>query len=387
MPVYSTRPTDAERLLLRGVQYLTLLLLLATGSPVLSAQSGNTVTISGTSFTAPDTLLLLKAYEDLRYQGQRIPVQPDSTFHFSFTVDTLEQYELVSLREVAGGAWRPVAFFPDTADIRFELLDLQNRRGSLIEGSRYTDRFYQFTQATEQKWMPIFGSEMGKARDLPAVQAQYKQDSLLREMLIWQFAALREYPTEIELALFYDAVSNHQDNDLVQDVFREEYARIEVEAAHQPLLSVIENILETSNNKLLNQPYVDFYLLRPQADSSLLSEQIPSNRFTIVDLWSPWCGPCIRKSRTLAENYDGLRDKGIEVVSIVGGIDSVEKFNDALARFAYPWKVYSEISDHQNLWSRYGFENSGGGQVLISRDGVVKAVNPTLEEIAQIAGH
>jgi PAS domain-containing protein len=48
--------------------------------------------------------------------------------------------------------------------------------------------------------------------------------------------------------------------------------------------------------------------------------------------------------------------------------------------------VYPEVSDAQKIWRKYGFESGGGGQILINGDGIIVAVNPSVEEILSLTG-
>lgn len=48
---------------------------------LLKAQDTNTILLKGKIFNKDtDTLLLLKSFQDTRYQGIEIPINPDNTF-------------------------------------------------------------------------------------------------------------------------------------------------------------------------------------------------------------------------------------------------------------------------------------------------------------------
>ncbi|MBC6993576.1 redoxin domain-containing protein [Neolewinella lacunae] len=361
-----------------------LLLLTVASSTVALAQANRMVSISGKSFTAPDTLVLIKPYEDLRYNGVKIPVNEDSTFHYTFNEETSARYELIYLSEFKMNLWREFLFFADEENIRFDLYDRDNRESSLVEGSEYTTLWRHFVKIRESTWMPVFMSAMEQASGLPEVQARYKRDSLNRELVLWEFYFVKEYPTEIEMAVLYDNVRSHKENRLLQEDFARQYEYLKAKSTDADLLLQIKNSLRSANNALIGKPFSDFFLLLPESDSLRLSKIIPQHKYTIIDMWSPWCSPCIKKSRLLESNYQWMKENGMEVIGIIGGIENEEKYKDAAENFKYPWKNYSEVSDHQSLWSRYGFDYGGGGQVLINRDGTVEAINPSIEDLKRL---
>lgn len=363
---------------------LGIAMIIIINSYSVMSQSSRTISLTGYSHEGLDTLILIRRHEDIRYQGTKIPISSDSTFNFTFDQDSIERFELIYLSEFKDGGWRSVDFFNDGDNINFEIYDRKNRGNSVINGSLLTDSFKDFNQIAEDKWMPVFMREMKSASLLSEEQASYKRDSLKREFFLWKTNYLQNYPKAIKLATFYDDVSSNEGNYLLREDIMNYYLEMKAKYSKDYLLGIINNKINSSDSGLSGKKFIDFYLIDNQKDSVLLSTQIEEFNYTLIDMWSPWCGPCIKKSRTVQDHYEWLNENSIGVVGVIGGVATIEKYNIAKNKFIYPWKVYSEISNHQSLWSLYGFDYSGGGQVLIDKDGTIVAINASVEEIKEL---
>lgn len=47
-----------------------------------------------------------------------------------------------------------------------------------------------------------------------------------------------------------------------------------------------------------------------------LSDYVKPGRYTLVDFWASWCGPCIRQTKVIKQLYNKYKDQGLDVVGV-----------------------------------------------------------------------
>ena len=114
---------------------------------LLKAQDTNTILLKGKIFNKDtDTLLLLKSFQDTRYQGIEIPINPDNTFQYELAIDNIEEYSFIFKSEYLD-AFRPIYFYPDKNTISFKLYPSEEFDKNKINGSYLTDEKAKFYKA------------------------------------------------------------------------------------------------------------------------------------------------------------------------------------------------------------------------------------------------
>lgn len=64
--------------------------------------------------------------------------------------------------------------------------------------------------------------------------------------------------------------------------------------------------------------------------------KLPTGKYTLLDFWGTWCGPCIQSIPDLIDIQNKYRDKGLEIVSIASD-DSKKVVKDFLQRKDVGW--------------------------------------------------
>ena len=70
-------------------------------------------------------------------------------------------------------------------------------------------------------------------------------------------------------------------------------------------------------------PYIDVEVLNREGKVVKLSEVIRPGRYTLLELWASWCGPCRSEIPHLKDSYAGFCDLGFDIVSV--SIDADKK--------------------------------------------------------------
>ena len=118
----------------------------------------------------------------------------------------------------------------------------------------------------------------------------------------------------------------------------------------------------------VGQPYKDFAVTF-EGKTTKLSEMLKKGRYTLVDFWASWCGPCRAETPILAEVYNQYKDKGFQVLGVATW-DQPKDTKKAIEDLKITWP---QILNAQNTPSElYGF-NGIPHIILFGPDGTIVA--------------
>lgn len=76
-----------------------------------------------------------------------------------------------------------------------------------------------------------------------------------------------------------------------------------------------------------------------------LSDYVGKGKYTLVDFWASWCGPCIRETKVIKQLYDEYSDKGLEVLGVAVWDEPANTLR-AIEQHELPW---NQIINTQNI--------------------------------------
>lgn len=158
----------------------------------------------------------------------------------------------------------------------------------------------------------------------------------------------------------------------LQEAYEMPLNAIKEEVEKNPYLgssASVQSIIAAAEKRLLTGPgskYIDFSVPY-EGKLQKLSDYVKPGRYTLVDYWASWCGPCIRQSKVLKELYSRFHDRGLDVVGVAVW-DDPQATLSAIESHGLPWP---NIIDAQTLpTDLYGI--SGIPCImLIDPDGVI----------------
>lgn len=108
----------------------------------------------------------------------------------------------------------------------------------------------------------------------------------------------------------------------------------------------IQKLQEMNNNLKATAPGTKFKDFTIEGDSTVsFSQYVGNGKFTIVDFWASWCGPCRRAMPQLKELYDKYHSKGLDVLGVAVW-DKPEDTKEAIEQLGLPWP---QIINAQNV--------------------------------------
>ena len=116
--------------------------------------------------------------------------------------------------------------------------------------------------------------------------------------------------------------------------------------------------------------YTDLKMATPEGGELSLSDIVPNNRYTFVDFWASWCGPCCAELPNVKALYEKYHDKGLEVVGVSFDANE-EKWKAAIEKYGLKWPHMSDLKGWASeAASVYGI-NGIPFTLLIGQDGMI----------------
>lgn len=402
-----------------------LISLLFTFSLISFSQNTIKCVLKGTVIDRPQstTLYLAPNKTDFRVsEFIKIPIQ-DGKFEYTLECEYEELYELIFEEEHYDGRMVPIFFIAEEGEVIFELYSIDEAHNkNIVDGSGMLNKKH----SSYKKERTDFLSPLYKQYDLlpnrgltDAAFDLYKQleeatgreaDSLYYELrkLEWEgmdvieeskalsekidkvynkmakdeFTLVKNDTTVFGLILFDDLFSSTRFTDLqetnVIEVFQKSYQR---KFEKHPIVQRLKLAIAGKEVKV-GAKFRDFSLPDFDGKQHTLSNEI-EGKIALLDLWASWCGPCRRNSMSMMPTYDKYKDKGFVVIGVARE-ENKDNALKAIEQDGYQWLNLLELRDSQKVWAKYGIGNAGGACFLIDSEGVILAIDPSVEELEEI---
>ena len=413
---------------------ILLILLCLSAFLTTCTQKEKTCVITGKVINRPQStqLRLTRAFVDYRSQtAVLIPIK-DSTFNYEIKFKDIEAYKLVFQDEYIQGNMLPITFFTTNSTISMELYPREESKKNIISGGKENNEFLEYQKKKndeiDKKTKPIMDSlkvlqvndayESQLMKDLykkleitEKKEDQYKMyiqmDELYRsgeglspaaKKLDAQYDSLRKIIQDKEIEFIKENITIPNYYALIQSLLNSEdspkiFDHDDLSALQKEYAARFKNhpFTNYSNEvswRLVNMKpggdFFDFKLPDLNGMEYTLSEEI-KGKYAFIDIWAPWCGPCIAKSREMIPLFESYKEKEFTVIGVASKYQEIADVEKLLEKDKYPWitlidkpELDSRINEH------YGIEMAGGGCVLVDKAGKIVLVNPSVEEVAKV---
>jgi len=132
------------------------------------------------------------------------------------------------------------------------------------------------------------------------------------------------------------------------------------------LLKRIEVLAKTA----VGQKFTDFTLPSPEGKPVKLSDIIAKNKYTLIDFWASWCGPCRREMPNVIAAYKEYNKKGFGIVGVSLDNDA-EAWKKAITEMGMTWDHMSDVKGWQCEGAALYGVNSIPATVLVAQDGTI----------------
>lgn len=200
--------------------------------------------------------------------------------------------------------------------------------------------------------------------------ADLEKYSEFKRTSINQFA--KEHPTSY-VSLYY--LNNNAPGKLVNyEACYPQYMQLSRQIKETPLGVEFGNRILASKGKLTGEPFIDFVSTTPDGKQLSLKEVTSKNKYTLVDFWASWCGPCRKENPHVVKTFEAFKAKGFTVFS-VSLDDDATKWKAAIEKDGMPWYHVSSLKGWQEPAAVLYNIRAIPQNVLVDEKGKIVATN------------
>lgn len=132
----------------------------------------------------------------------------------------------------------------------------------------------------------------------------------------------------------------------------------------------IKDHLDLVAKTAVGQKFADFEMKTPEGNNVKLSDFVSKNKYTLVDFWASWCGPCRQEMPNVVESYKIYKPKGFEIVGVSLDRDE-ESWKKGIAELNITWPQMSDVKYWDCEAAKLYGVNAIPATVLIDQEGTI----------------
>ena len=156
----------------------------------------------------------------------------------------------------------------------------------------------------------------------------------------------------------------------------DEIAKFPAELQATDLLTKLKESAGQKMRTDIGEPYIDIEQRNAAGETVSLKSVIdnPANKYTLVDFWASWCGPCMGEVPYLKQTYGDFHDKGFEIYGVSFDKDR-EKWLGAVEQNGMNWVHVSDLNGCDNQAAKDYAVQGIPSNFLIDAEGKIVATN------------
>ncbi len=264
-------------------------------------------------------------------------------------------------------------FVMENANINVQMFKQKSEKQPIVESDGKNAAIYKEYQALDKKWNDKINPYWDivrdkKGTDAEIAKAQTEMDKLGEQRDAEEYAFLKNHvPSGISdmlMAYNWSKYTDAQKKELM-DLF----------AAKSPEMPNYKKIIaqkKAEESTGIGAQYTDIVMQDPNGKTVKVSDYVSKNKYTLIDFWASWCGPCLREMPNVVKAYTNFHDKGLEIVGV--SLDNKkDAWVNAIKKQNMPWPQMSDLKGWECAGATAYNVRAIPSNVLVSQDGKIVA--------------
>ena len=150
-------------------------------------------------------------------------------------------------------------------------------------------------------------------------------------------------------------------------------------------MSRLKEYVDNAMNTVVGKKYIDFSMNTPEGETVKLSDFVSKNKYTLIDFWASWCGPCRQEMPNVVAAYKEFKSKGFGIVGVSLDKDA-DKWKQAIKELNITWPQMSDLKAWQCEGAALYGVRAIPATVLVDQEGNIIARDLRGEDIAAKLG-
>ena len=128
--------------------------------------------------------------------------------------------------------------------------------------------------------------------------------------------------------------------------------------------------------------YIDFEMNTPNGAPIKVSDYVSKNKYTLIDFWASWCGPCHAEMPMVVRAYEDFHSKGLEIIGV--SLDSNKgDWVKAIGELNMSWPQMSDLKGWESAGAQLYHVHAIPTNVLVDQQGRIVAKDLRGEALLQ----
>lgn len=264
-------------------------------------------------------------------------------------------------------------FVLENANIKIQTFLQKSGKEPIVESDGENAAIYDDYKALEKKWndqinpyWDIVREKKGTDAEIAKAQAEMDKLSPKHEAEVFQFIK-NHIPSGMSDLLMVYGWSNYTDQQKQEllDLFA-------AKGSDMPNYKKLVAQKKAEESTGIGAQYTDITMQDPEGKTIKVSDYVAKNKYTLIDFWASWCGPCMKEMPNVAKAYADFHDKGLEIVGV-----SLDNKKDAwvaaIKKQNMPWPQMSDLKGWECAGAAAYNVTAIPANVLVSQDGKIVA--------------